>query len=468
MGAIEMDPVRLSGRISLGLVSLIAGGGAHASGFALLEHSASRMGTAYAGAGSAIDDVTLMFYNPAGLTRLTDTEIAIVASGVGISSQFNNSSSQPAYGQPLGNDGGDAGGWNFIPAAYAAMPINDRLVAAVAVNAPMGLALEFEAGWMGRYQALKSEIMTINVNPTIAFELTKNFSVAVGLNYQQVDAELTNAVNYSAVIAQAGAQAVGSGAISPGVYASTLAATQGLDGHAVVSGDDAAWGYNLGILFEPAEGTRIGLSYRSSIKYDIEGTVRFTPPTISNPVGAGLAALAAAPGAQLASGPGSVELRVPDTTLLSLSQQVAPKLELMADVALVGWSSVREIRVRRNTGETVSVTPEDWDDAWRFAIGGAYQLSPSLKLRAGVTHDQSQVPDRTRTPRLPDSERTVVAIGAQWKANDNMQFDVAYGHLFTPDASLNQDGGNAQANGVLRGEQESNIELLSAQFVYRF
>jgi hypothetical protein len=39
---------------------------ASASGFALLEQSASRLGTAFAGTAAAADDATTVFFNPAG------------------------------------------------------------------------------------------------------------------------------------------------------------------------------------------------------------------------------------------------------------------------------------------------------------------------------------------------------------------------------------------------------------------
>ena len=36
------------------------------------------------------------------------------------------------------------------------------------VNAPFGLKTDYDDGWIGRYQALKSQIKTINVNPALS------------------------------------------------------------------------------------------------------------------------------------------------------------------------------------------------------------------------------------------------------------------------------------------------------------
>jgi long-chain fatty acid transport protein len=200
-------PIALLSAAGLSLCPIMA----HASGFALLEQSASRLGAAFAGTAAAADDATTVFFNPAGLWRLERPEAIVVASGVGITSEFNDEASQAALGQPLGHDGGDAGGWNFVPSAYVAAPLNDKLAIGVGVNAPFGLKTDYEPGWMGRFQALKSEIKTINVNPSLSWRVNDAFSIGVGVSYQRLEAELTNAVNYTAVVAQGVQQLVALG-----------------------------------------------------------------------------------------------------------------------------------------------------------------------------------------------------------------------------------------------------------------
>ena len=87
--------------------------------------------------------------------------------------EFSNNASKPALNQPLGNNGGDAGGFNFVPNMYVAIPINKQFAFGLGVNAPFGLTTEYDDGWIGRYQALKSEIKTINVNPAMSWQATR-------------------------------------------------------------------------------------------------------------------------------------------------------------------------------------------------------------------------------------------------------------------------------------------------------
>lgn len=121
----------------------------------------------------------------------------------------------------------------------------------------------------------------------------------------------------------------------------------------------------------------------------------------------------------------------------------------------------------RDSGAVVSITPERWRDTWRYALGANYAASDRLTLRAGVAYDETPVPNATRTPRLPDSDRTWLALGAQWRW-DALTLDVGYAHLFAETVPLAQDGGNAAASGVLLGRQRADIDIVSTQLVYRF
>lgn len=441
---------------------------AQASGFSLLEQSASRLGTAFAGTAAAADDATTNYFNPAGLVELDAPESVLVASGVRIDSRFHDRQSLPAFGQPMGGQGGDAGGWNVVPSAYVAASVGTRLAVGFGVNAPFGLKLAYEPGWLGRFQALESEITTTNFNPALAWRVNDRLSIGAGISYQRVQAELTNAVNYSAVVAQGVQQMVAQGQLAPEAAPAVIAANLALEGGARVRGDDGAWGFNVGLMLDLSDATRIGLAYRSGPTYEVEGTVRFTPPVVSDPVGAGIVAAASATGGPLASGPASVDLDLPDTVLLSLRQKLGERAELLADVGWTGWSSIPELRVVRDSGAVVSVTPEKWRDVMRYAIGGTYEVSPSLVLRAGVAYDGTEVPDRTRTPRLPDPVRKWLAVGARWNATESVTVDFGYAHLLGDDAALDQDDGNVAAYGLVNGVQKSTIDIVSTQFVYRF
>ena len=94
------------------------------------------------------------------------------------------------------------------------MAINDRFHIGIGVNVPFGLKTDYDDGWLGRYQALKSEVKTINVNPAMSWKVTDQFWLGAGANYQHFEATLTNNVNYSGALAQGYGQAAAGGQIS--------------------------------------------------------------------------------------------------------------------------------------------------------------------------------------------------------------------------------------------------------------
>ncbi|HEY6642241.1 OmpP1/FadL family transporter [Povalibacter sp.] len=441
-------------RVAVGTALMIAGGHSFASGFALLEQSASRLGTAFSGTAAVADDATTLFYNPAGMMRLDRAQMSVVASGIDVSSKFNNQGSLPALGQALGGEGGDAGGLHGIPALYVAVPFNENVAAGFGFNVPFGLTLEYDDDWIGRFQASRSEIQTYNFNPSLAFRLNEHVSLGFGLNYQRMLAELTNQVNYTAVI----------GSVSPAL----VPLNAGLQGGLVVRGDDAEWGFNAGVLIEFTPRTRLGLAYRSSINYQLEGTINFSPPTPTDPTGAAIVAGASAPGGPLADSGATVDIELPDIATASFYQAIGERAELMIDVAWTGWSSVQFLDVVRDNGVLLSSTPELWEDTWRYAIGMTWKLNDTWKLRGGVAFDETQVPDATRTARLPDTDRKWVALGAHWVPSVAWLIDFGYAHLFSSDTPINQNDGNTALNGLLLGQQESAVDIVSAQLTYRF
>lgn len=462
----NLSLVRRASRPSLALMLAVSPLAAQASGFSLLEQSASRLGTAFAGTAAVADDATIAYYNPAGLVALGHREVAVVASGVKISSQFHDEGSQPAFGQPLNTAGGDAGDWNLVPSAFFATPISENLAFGIGLNVPFGLKLDYDRDWLGRFQGLYSEIQTMNLNPSISWRVSPRVSLGLGVSLQRIDAELTNAVNYSAVVAQGVQKLVMDGDLPAEQAPGIIAANAGLEGHSVVKGDDEAWGFNVGVMWDVTDTTRIGLSYRSPIRYHMTGSVKFTEPVATNPYGAAIIAGVAA--GQLASGPAKLDIELPDTALLSLRQKVGARAELLVDIGWTGWSSIQELRIERPNGEPISVTPEKWKNVMRYAIGGTYAVSPAWTLRAGVAYDGTEVEDVHRTPRLPDPERTWVAFGARWQPSEKIVVDFGYAHLFADDVPVNQVNGNAAAYGWVNGHQESAIDILSTQIAYRF
>src|SRR5689334_523801 len=153
---------------------------AHADSFALNEYSARALGLAMAGRTTNADDASAAFRNPALLPFLRRGAVSGSLSGVFGTAAFDDRGSRDLLGRSLG---GDTVGFledALLPGVQVAWPLSDRLALGVAVTVPFGLSTEYDSNWPGRYQAVKSSLQTIDINPSLAWQATDTLSLAVG------------------------------------------------------------------------------------------------------------------------------------------------------------------------------------------------------------------------------------------------------------------------------------------------
>ena len=448
----------------------LSAGHALGSAFALQEQNASGLGHAYAGGAAAAEDVSTIFFNPAGLVRLQSTQIVIAGNLICPSAKFQDNGSKPAMFQSLGGTGGDAGSCALVPNMYIGVPFTDKWSFGLGINVPFGLQTEYDSDWLGRFQAIKSKLETVNINPVLSWEPTKNLTVGAGVNWQHVKAELTNRVNYAAVFAGGVGTAVAGGQV-PAAFASTLiGSAAGLESGSKITGDDSAWGWNVGVLWQADPQTRYGAAYRSKIKYTVGGSAEFSNPAALGPLPAPLvpagAVIMAGVNNALANGDVTLALEMPDTANVSVFHQFNNQWDLMADLQYTGWSTIQELRVVRSSGVSLPPTPENFRDTWRASVGANYRYNDAWTLRGGLAFDQSPVRDAQRTPRLPDNDRTWIAAGAQYKYSPAIALDFAWTYIFIKDPSINQNAGSAVANGLISGSYKSNVNIVGLQLTY--
>lgn len=462
--------VALTG-IAAAFVSVNAQGAA----FALQENSASGLGNAYAGGAAVAEDASTVWFNPAGMARLKQREALVAAHIITPSNKFSNDGSVAALSQPLGGNGGDAGGVNFVPNTYVVIPYNQQLTFGLGINAPFGLTTEYDDDWVGRHLGIKSQVKTINVQPSLSFRVNPQLSFGLGIDFQWIDAKFTSRANYSAGIAQGAQQAAAAGQIPAALVPTILGATPGLESRVTVKGDDTAWGVNVGVLYEITPDTRVGAQYRSEIKYKVKGDVDFDHPTLPTlPAALAPVVNTIANGVNAALYDGSVrsDIKLPQIANVSVFHRLNDRWDVMADLQWTGWSSIQELKFTRTSGvgsdSVLQNTPEHFEDVWRFSVGANYRVNDKLMLRGGVAFDQSPVQDEFRTPRLPDSDRTWLSFGAQYKVMPNLILDAGLTYIWVKDSTINDNGGSTLQNGLLRGNYESYVTIFSAQAVYRF
>jgi long-chain fatty acid transport protein len=452
-------------RFALGLTLAGACTLAHAAFFQIAEQSASGIGNANAGGAAIAEDASTVWYNPAGMTRFTGPQF--VAGGHYIVPSFsaNVLSASTVVGAPIGGGGGEAGTPAFVPNLYAVVPVSRRFALGAGVNAPFGLVTDYPDTWAGRYYAQRSDIKTVNVNLAAAFKFHDAFSVGLGVNHQNLDAELTQAVDFTTLcnagallgIAGAGACGGGGGFNQPG---------NPNDGHAKVTAKGDAWGYNAGI-FSQLGATRLGLAYRSQMKYKLNGEFDITPGTNVPP------GLLTDPNFRLVDSSASADVTLPATVSLSAYRDLGTRWALMADVTRTNWSALPELRIKFDSGQKDQVVTLNLKDVYRYSVGATYRPSDSWTLRAGFALDRSPVQSAAdRTPRLPDSDRRWMSVGAGVRASESVYFDLAYTYIKLADSSVQKTDGGVTSENAFRGNLSVNyqgsVQIFSAQIRWAF
>jgi long-chain fatty acid transport protein len=409
------------------------GGGAQASGFQLIEQNASGLGNAYAGQAAAAENASTIYYNPAGMTLLPGKQVSGAIHLIGPSAEFSdNGGSRSPAGLPApagGSNGGDAGGWTPTGNGYMSWQVSPNLWAGVGLAVPFGLKTEYDTNFIGRYQSQMAELKTYDINPSLAYKVSDSFSIGGGVSYQHAEVTLNRSFF--------------AGPISPPEN---------------VSLDDSAWGWNLGAMFTMSPQTRIGVSYRSTLKYDLDGRVNITG---------------------IGSASASATLRMPDTYSVAISHQWNDKWQLLGDVTLTRWSTIKNVPLVLTSaglgafpaGATADTLDFQFRDSWRIGLGANYKWNQNLTLKLGTAYDQTPVPDSLhRTAFLPDSDRYWLAIGAKYQLSKQAALDVGYAHLFVSDGDTlrNKGVGAAGAQGIVSGSYKNEVNILSAQFSYSF
>jgi long-chain fatty acid transport protein len=196
------------------------------------------------------------------------------------------------------------------------------------------------------------------------------------------------------------------------------------------------------------------VTYRSDIKYEINGALTF-----NNPALAALQSNVAA------------HLTLPRIASAAVSQNLGERTRLLADVTWTGWDSIQSLTIvatdGARAGQAVANTPLNFKNSWRAGLGAEHALTRQWLLRAGLAYDRTPVQDTFRTPRLPDEDRKWLAVGARFQPSEAWSFDFGYAHLWVQTASSNLSpvGG---VPGALRGSYESSSDIVAAQASVRF
>ena len=405
-----------------------------AAGLWLYEAPAPDMGLAAAGRAALAQDASTVAFNPAGMTRLERNQLQGGLLGLLVQAEFDSDST--TFG---GGDGGDAG--DFVPVAGASYVhgLSPDLKLGLSLGSYFGLGLDYGDNWAGRYYVQEGELVTLGINPGIGYRCTDWLSVGAGFSIVYGKLKQDVAINNNPL-------GIGS---TP-------------DGQLKIDEDDVSYGYNLGILLEPVDGTRFGLTYRSEVELDFDDaiTVKNLSPALETIINAILG-----PSRKV-----DMELTIPQAVMFSVYHQLTERWAIMGNI---GWQEQSEFgKTSISLASTVSTSltaDRNFHDTWHFALGTQYRLAPAWLLSVGIAYDESPVDDKDRTPDMPLDRQIRYATGLQYDLNADATIGIAYTYIDAGSAEIRQTAADNPLRGDLIGDYQTNdLHALNVNLVYRF
>lgn len=256
------------------------------------------------------------------------------------------------------------------------------------VFSPFGLGVEYNSNWPGRFNDIKTSISTVNINPTVAIQLTNYLAVGAGLDLMFFHYEMRRALPLPLL----------------GVQDTT------------VKGDSLGYGANVGLHFKPTDYFSAGISYRSQVRQNINGTATFSPASILNTKAQG-------------------KVILPDMIFTGVMFKPLKPLSVEVGFIYTRWSLFRQLDIHFNTLGTLSEV-KNWRDTWRLQLGVEYRAADWLDLRAGYAFDQEPIPDEFADYSVPASDRHCFSLGPGFRWKD-WTMDLSYTFMFMADRTIN-------------------------------
>lgn len=387
----------------------------YADGWRVPMQGVKALGSSYAGR-AFISDASVAWFNPAAMRKLNARKWTLTLAPPVISFQlgYRDHGTTNLLGQPIaGSSSADGGATAAVPHLYVVRRVTDRVSAGFGFNAPFGLGTDYGETYAGRYHGTKTSLRVFNLNPSVAVQVRPGLSVAAGLDVQRAQTTIATMIDFGSV----------------GAVSGLGLAPQGHDGKLEFTGSSWAVGYDVSLLWDASDRTRVGLVYRSKVTHGFDGTADFTVPTAAAPLTGG--------GLVFADGGAATSLTMPHDVAVNLSQALNDRWMLLGDVSWSAWSAFKTLEVTFDNPLQPAITQDhSWRNTVRGAVGGEYRASDRWTWRAGAAYEMAPVPDKTRGPRLPEKNHVWMSAGVTRRFSDTSSIDISYSNLRTKTAPL--------------------------------
>jgi len=412
-----------------GAPSLVA-----AQGFGVYEHNTCTMGRAGVAAASPCADGSAIYFSPAGLAGLSGTRLSIGVTGIAASGGFTDDilAHRTDLNNPL----------IPVPNAYFTHQFSPKLTVGVGVYAPYGLQTKWPvAGFEGRFLGYNTNVRSIYIQPTFAYQVHPRLKIGVGVAYITSTLKLKQRVDLSTQAMPV--TLTGPAGLPPGTTFGQIGVATGTDfADGVLDASGTGFAVNFGGILKVTDKLSIGGHWLTRKKITYDGDAKFTPvptnlflPVAVGPLPAGTPVDVVlgnefVPGGPLANGPVSTSIYMPPQGSLGFAYKVNDEWNVMADYQYTVWGWFSEIPIDFANAGTPDITLHPANkDTHGFRFGAEYRYNPKVQLRGGYLYHTGSSPASFVTPLLPEGSRNEFTFGAGVELTPKLHADLAYQYI---------------------------------------
>jgi len=395
-----MRKMNAAGATGLALFAVAAT--AYGSGFGLYQPSATSHAMGGALVGKAMD-ASANFNNPATLTDLTNIQ---VTAGF-VTEHPRGRVDVGRLGLPKQRYSMDPGMF-FLPHVQLAVPLPADFTFGFGVEPDYGLGTAYDDLWPMNFTATETKIQSIVLNPNIAYKVTDDWSLGVGMRVLYFEFEQYSRPHVATV----------PGVLGPATFGNRLRGDN----------DMRDLGWQIGTKYDITDTFSVGLVYKSWIDTHVNG--RTSNTVLDLPAGAPATLKPTLERAAMsASGDASADITMPQSVAAGCNWDVFPTWHLGAMASWTQWSEFDTLHFDL-PGSTDKFIPLDWRDTWRGAIASCWDFAEDWKWMVSYTYDMDSTTWTQQSAMLPPADRHIVGTGISWNCWGGLELTLSYACIF--------------------------------------
>lgn len=316
------------------------------------------------------DSAAAVYYNAAGLTQIDSPEVIVGAYAImlGMEAELDSGAHEKADNN-----------WAFLPQIYAAVPINDKLVAGFGVNTPFGLATHWDNTSQFSPLAIDTELTYVTGWAVLGYKLTDTFSVGGGFGVHHANLDFSKTATF-------------------------------LSDFSKFDGDGEALSWTVSALWKPSEQHSFGLVYRSKTDFNLEGDADVLTALGTSREDA------------------DFDLITPSTVGVGYAYTPCKEWSFEANIEWVNWDELNTLNLSKDSGDLP--VRFDWHSNFIYSIGGTRYFDNGWNISAGYNFIENSMPDDTFNPGVSDANRHWLNAGVGYRY-EAFKLSFAYQYAFS-------------------------------------